>query len=227
MILGLSGKIKSGKDTVGQMIIDLTKKKHVDYVTDDHGMHGFEDVSYIPTFKIRKFADKLKQVASLLTGIPRDKFEDQDFKASLMDSEWAQPSYKKQYPEPYIPTYREFLQRLGTETMRNTLHDNVWVNSAMSDIDDKNIIFTDVRFPNEAQAVTDRDGILIRINRYPPGCSPILMNEHATEKALDDWKFDHIIYNLGTLDDLKFQIKEVLKHIHSKTKSTVIEVARG
>lgn len=224
MIIGLSGKIKSGKDTVGQMIIDLTKKKHVDYVTDDHGMHGFENVSYIPTYEIRKFAGKLKQVASILTGVPVHMFEDQDFKTQTMDSEWYNPSYKQSFPEPYKPTYREFLQRLGTETMRNTLHDNVWVNSAMSDIDGKDVIFTDVRFPNEAKAVTDRGGILIRINRYPPGCSPKLMDEHATEKALDEWKFDHTIYNLGTLDDLRAQIKEILNQhrLISNTKVNLV-----
>lgn len=220
MIIGISGKIKSGKDTAGQMIIDMTAEKCTERIENEFGDSTYKE-AWNPCFRVIRFADKLKGIASLLTGVPREKFEDQEFKASNMDSEWAQPAYKKSYPMPHIPTYREFLQQLGTEVMRNLLHENVWVNAAMSDIDDKNVIFTDVRFPNEAQAIKDKGGVIIRINRYPPGCSSKLMDEHESEKALDDWKFDHVIYNVGTLEDLWNQVKEILNRYKLITKQKV------
>ena len=62
MIIGINGKIGAGKDTVGTIIqgLLLTSKKK--------------------SFEIKKFAGKMKQIASLLTGIPVVKFEDQEFK---------------------------------------------------------------------------------------------------------------------------------------------------
>jgi ABC-type glutathione transport system ATPase component len=58
-----------------------------------------------PSNKRINFADKLKQTASILLGVDVKKFEDQDFKNSyLMD--WGM-------------TVREFLQKLGTEAIRN------------------------------------------------------------------------------------------------------------
>ena len=73
-------------------------------------------------------------------------------------------------------TYREFLQKLGTEAMRDGLHTNVWVNALFADyiphkkeggfqrsvkdtngipydfeyeVEYPNWIITDMRFPNE------------------------------------------------------------------------------
>jgi hypothetical protein len=102
MIIGINGKIGSGKDTIGDIIQKIC-------ITNDG-----------PEFEVKKFAGKLKQIASLLTGIPVEKFEDQEFKKLDMNPEWGM-------------TYREFLQNLGTEAMRDGLHTNVWVNALFAD----------------------------------------------------------------------------------------------
>jgi hypothetical protein len=65
MLIGISGKINSGKDTVGEIIKKLC-------LTNEG-----------PEFEIKKFAGKLKQIASLLTGIDVEKFEDQEFKKNI------------------------------------------------------------------------------------------------------------------------------------------------
>jgi hypothetical protein len=113
----------SGKNTVGDIIekICLTNEG--------------------PVFEQKSFAGKLKQIASLLTGIPVEKFEDQEFKKSLLGDEWG---IVKPNPLNAIPVFedvqfnhlmsvREFLQKLGTEAMRDGLHTNVWVNALFSD----------------------------------------------------------------------------------------------
>jgi hypothetical protein len=120
-----------------------------------------------------------------------------------------------------LMSVRDFLQKLGTDAMRTGLHPNVWVNALFSDyiptgkfntIDDSTIypnwIITDCRFPNEAQAVKDKGGIVIRIDR--PGVSPI--NAHPSEIALDDWKFDYKIANISDIFALKETVEVILKH---------------
>ena len=76
-----------------------------------------------------------------------------------------------------------------------------------------NWIITDVRFPNEAKAIKDRGGIVIRVNRtyytedkkYIIGYDPF--ETHPSETALDDYEFDYVIENDGSLDELITKIK--------------------
>lgn len=180
MIIGISGRIGSGKDTLAQFIREID-----------------------PSYEVKKFAYKLKQVASLLTGVPVEKFEDQEFKKQQMPSEWGM-------------TYREFLQKLGTDAIRDGLHTNAWVNSLMAEykIDGHagpmqypNWLITDVRFPNEAVAVKQYGGILVRINRF---YDPNENNLHPSETALDDYPFDKVIDNRGTLADLRRMTLKIL-----------------
>jgi hypothetical protein len=111
------------------------------------------------------------------------------------DKKWTKESVD--YPtststESHIvkTTYRQFLQNLGTEAMRDGLHTNVWVNALFADyhpapnksMDESfmeqfvtgssairytypNWIITDMRFPNEMKAVEEREGITIRVIR--------------------------------------------------------------
>jgi hypothetical protein len=204
MIIGINGKIGSGKDTVGKIIQCLTQginseKQIVDYCNGVK-ITGFD-------WKLKKFAGKLKQIASLLTGIPVEKFEDQEFKQKHMGLEWEM-------------TYREFLQKLGTEAMRDGLHTNVWVNALFADYrlwsDGRkdwypNWIITDMRFPNEMKAVEEREGITIRVHRdLHNGNAHISPIPHASETALDNAKFDYEIINDGTIEDLVEKVREIL-----------------
>jgi hypothetical protein len=93
---------------------------------------------------------------------------------------------------PVEMTVRDFLQKLGTEGLRNGLHENAWVNALMCDYrrGDQWVI-TDTRFPNEAEAIKKKDGIIIRLE--VPGLTPI--NAHESEKALDCYRYDYTIFN--------------------------------
>lgn len=127
-------------------------------------------------------------------------------------------------------TYRTLLQLVGTEAMRNCIHENVWVNALFSDYSiiggkmippkegeeytSKNHIYpnwiiTDTRFPNEAKAIKDRDGIVIRVNRSHD--LDVIMDEHPSETALDDYEFDYVIDNNGTIEELIEKVREVLR----------------
>ena len=228
MIIGISGYSGSGKDTVGiiiQYLMSKPGKPPIEEVLSNHAENEWwlEESS---GWEIRKFAGKLKDIASHLTGIDVEDFEDQEFKKTLLGSEWGTVEHN---PLNNIPVFgdvqfnslmsvRDFLQKLGTDALRNGLHDNVWVNALMADYklieygDDEqgqypNWVITDTRFPNEAKAIKDKGGIIIRIDR--PGIKPI--NDHPSETGLDNWEFDHRIANISDLVALMFTIENILK----------------
>jgi hypothetical protein len=82
-----------------------------------------------------------------------------------------------------------------------------------------NWIISDCRFPNEGQAIKDRGGVIWRINR-PQNELPIdtltgkkLMDypRHSSETSLDNWPFDRVIENDGSLEDLLSKVKVALQ----------------
>ena len=90
MIIGINGYSGSGKDTAGIIIqyLQADRKTPLKEVIENHTKHEWwlEEGS---EWVIKKWAGKLKQVASLLTGIPKHKFEDQEFKKTLLGPEWG------------------------------------------------------------------------------------------------------------------------------------------
>ena len=172
MIISITGKIGSGKDTVAQIIQECTP------------YHKWE---------VKKWAGKLKTIGEMISGIPKEKFEDQEFKYTNLPEMWDKDG---------IPmTVRDLLQLLGTEAMRNGLHENVWVNALMSEYkpehyligaldteltDDMGVypnwIITDTRFPNELEAAKAKNGITIKVHR-PGRKSDEKQAQHALMKS--------------------------------------------
>lgn len=164
--------------------------------------------SYEVTCEIKKFAFKLKQIASILTGVPTAMFEDQEFKKLEMPKEWSM-------------TFRDLLQKLGTEVMRDGLHKDVWVNALFSDykpfiysdiggFEYPSWVITDTRFPNEFNAIKERGGINIRVVRPDMHSLQDMLPSHPSETALDEYSFDYEIINNGTLEDLVEKVKVIL-----------------
>ena len=231
MIIGINGYSGSGKDTAGIIIQYLQSETKIPLKTvlakaPNHEWWLEERSGW----EIKKWAGKLKDIASMLTGIPKHNFEDQEFKKTLLGPEWGTVTLNPLNSIPVFAdiefnsliTVREFLQTLGTDAIRDNLHENTWVNALMADYKPKKVmnksgffvddvmskwIITDTRFPNEAEAIKKADGIIIRIER--PGVKPI--NPHPSETSLDKWDFDYVIVNDGSLADLTKKIKKVLK----------------
>ena len=101
MIISITGKIGSGKDTVAQIIQECTP------------YHKWE---------VKKWAGKLKAIAEMISGIPKEKFEDQDFKYTKLPECWDRQVQAGRYKTTQSMTVRDLLQLLGTEAMRNGLH---------------------------------------------------------------------------------------------------------
>lgn len=200
-IIGINGRINHGKDEVAKIIQYLTfinsRKEFNNYCTYDH----FKDSSLtmMSPWQVKKMAYKLKQIASILLNVPVAKFEDRDFKDIQLPVEWD-----------YM-TIRTFLQKLGTETMREGLHQNTWANAFWYDYDEDNNhwLITDIRFPNEYESVKDRNGIMIKVVRD----IEIPKHEHESETALDSYRFDYVINNNKDINHLISEVEILLKDL--------------
>ena len=100
MIIAISGRIGSGKDTVGRIIQYLVYDKYMRnnsksyyfYTTDMfiEEMQNNYDLfkGNKNTFEIKKFADKLKDIVCILLNCTREQLEDQEFKNKELGKEW-------------------------------------------------------------------------------------------------------------------------------------------
>lgn len=106
------------------------------------------------------------------------------------------------------PHIRHLLQQEGTERGRNVYGENVWVRTAFEwmtlinetwNID--RFVISDVRFPNEAQAIQSFGGKVIRIvapEREANSTLSEAARQHISETALNDTPltaYDGVIYN--------------------------------
>ena len=155
-----------------------------------------------PQYEIKRFAGKLKEMVALMLGCNVEMLENRSFKEMHLDS--------------YSMTVREILQRFGTESVRNNLHQDAWVNALFIDYLPNKVtaglpkypswIIPDTRFLNGADAVKDRGGVIIKVIR--PGVKEL---DHISEQEIDLITADYIIYNDGSFFDLEFKVKKAME----------------
>lgn len=167
MIIGLCGFAQTGKDTLANELVARL---------------GFER---------RAFADTLRNVLYELNPIvygdgPGNVERVQD----LVDA-WGYERAKIEHPE-----IRALLQRLGTEAGRKYIAEDIWSRVVFENAHGPRLVIPDVRFPNEAKAIKDRGGIIVRVTRE--GYTPI--NAHVSEIAYTDQ--DYLLENNGTPEEL-------------------------
>ena len=204
-IIGIVGFIGSGKDTVA------------DYLVNFH------------QFRRESFANSLKAAVSQVFGWDRELLEGRTNQSRIWretKDEW----WSKRLGCDVTP--RWVLQYWGTEVVRKGFHDDMWVasleNRLRSSTDD--IVITDGRFPNEIKAIRNAGGKVVRIKRGP---EPEWFNDaksmnkgatrntswalskhridqlgvHASETAWVGQKFDVVLNNSGTIEELYQQIE--------------------
>ena len=104
------------------------------------------------------------------------------------------------------PGVRVLLQRFGTDVGRELFGEGFWVEQAFRGLGDESVVFTDVRFPNEAEAIRGRGGVVWNVVR--PGVG--VANGHVSESALAGFVFDETILNDGSLEDLRGKVLSCL-----------------
>ena len=247
-LIGISGRSVSGKDTLGKLLQLIACNGDLGvYKTDLDFVNGGDYIrEKCSNYQIKKFADKLKDMVCLLIGCTREQLEDREFKEKELGEEWnhnkkvwidkVSGSYTYNYQRL---TPRLLLQLLGTQCGREIIHPNLWVTALFADYEGKedkskrkyehianhkNVIYpswlvTDVRFPNEAKAIKDRGGLIIRVNRdsgqalIDKGIHIPKWNcteEHSSETSLDNYDgFGHVIDNNGSIEELVEKVKQL------------------
>lgn len=108
-------------------------------------------------------------------------------------------------------TPRQLMQVVGTECGR-ALCPDIWVRFAMREVDrlvaagQDRIVFTDVRFANEAGAIIDAGGYVVRIERGRIRRVPV----HASEQALPADQVWQTLQNNSTRALLYRQLDDLL-----------------
>jgi len=194
MLIGISGHKQAGKDTL----------------TDGMVSRGFG--------KKYMFADKLKQVCvhlfnldpNILYGTGTQKELPTDIKWSYIGSKIKELRMPPDAHEDYFLTHRQVLQILGSDVLRE-FFPNIWIHSLFSTIQkDEQLghsfsIISDVRFPNEVEAIKSQGGIVVRLLRNSDGG-----DVHPSETILDKniGMFDIIIDNRNTTIEQTYKMFE-------------------
>lgn len=77
-------------------------------------------------------------------------------------------------------TARQMMQTVGTEWGRRMVHGDLWLRSLFQRIPPEGAVIFDCRFPNEAEAILDRGGLVIQLTRPGTGEG----DGHASELPL-------------------------------------------
>lgn len=174
MIIGIAGKKGSGKDTIG------------DFLCENYGYIRYA------------FGDPVKDVCKILFGFNnRQLYGD-----------------KKEVMTNWGITPRRAFQVIGTEFGRKGLHElmpelkvdkgQLWIEIfKRTCISTDNIVITDVRFENEAQAIRDKGGIIIMVeSKFGEE------DEHESERA--DVEYNYLVLNNGTKEELYDLVMEII-----------------
>ena len=209
MIIGVTGFIGSGKDTVAN------------YLTTFHG------------FKKLSWAGSLKDAVASVFGWDREMLEGTTTSSRLwreeVDTWWA-----KRLDIPEL-TPRWVLQYWGTEVCRKGFHDDIWVASVENKFrqNKDNIVITDCRFVNEVDAIKNAGGVTVRVERgdHPewydaaekfnlgPDGNPMWaiskakldrLKIHASEYSSVGLNYDYYLDNNGTIDNLHRQVEKLI-----------------
>ncbi len=208
MLIGLNGQMGSGKDTIVERVRSLAER-HAEKSGSTH----------VIAVERYAFADKLKDSAAVLLGIDRDDMERwKNDPESVIKIEADFFDNSERSPEPImVPgfkkslTFREYLQRYGTEAHRDIFGDNFWVEQTMKGIGDhriKLVFITDVRFPNEADAVHEANGYVWNVKGPDFNPNPT----HPSEQILDEALIDLEIWNKRRDDDFH-SLDSTLSHL--------------
>ncbi|RLI64877.1 MAG: hypothetical protein DRO67_03475 [Candidatus Asgardarchaeum californiense] len=191
MIIGISGKARSGKDRFAEYLIDVFSKEHN------------------KEFKTTAFAHRLKQMCLEHFNLNCDqlwgnrKEEKTEFKKPAPPQGMSVEYDDGRELPLWYWTPREIMQALGS--FYRSIDYDFWVRK----VDEKwkyngypDLVITDVRYVNECEYVK-RNGVLVKVVRQ--SADDIHGMEHESETALDSKPseyFDIEVHNDGTLDDL-------------------------
>lgn len=181
-LIGLEGRARTGKDTCA------------DYLVEKHGFIKYS------------FAGPLKKMLWSGLGLAPGDYVDTDTKEAVIP--WLGVSY------------RQAAQTLGTEWGRNCINQNLWVllaqnfvarqlaiNSFESTPMVTGVVFSDVRFNNEAEWLRSAGGRIFHLARKDAA----MVRDHPSEHGVAARNEDALILNFGTKEQLYATLDAALR----------------
>lgn len=194
MLIGLHGKKQAGKDTV---------HRRIEHLYGRASMAG-------ATVERLSFADLLYESAAAALGVTPDFLRE-----LKSDTGEAGIRLYDGRGDVYADfTFRQYLQWYGTEAHRSVFGDNFWVEQVgprLRDHDRKVVVVTDVRFPNEAEAIFNAGGSVVWV--VGPKLVEDAGDSHASERLLPKHLITHTLFNTERHDhfrDLDSQVRELV-----------------
>ncbi len=208
MLIGLLGRINSGKGTVADELVNT---------------YGFRQDSFAATLK-----DATSQVFNWDRAMLEGDTSESRAAREEVDEWWSE----KLGIENFTP--RLALQLIGTDVFRNNFHQDIWMLSVMARYkDDENVVISDARFPNEVNAVREMGGRIIQVERgestawWHHAVSACNGNEssielmktkfahiHESEWAWANTKPDELIWNTSDKESLYGMVKLLANRYH-------------
>lgn len=183
MLIGITGHKFSGKSTVAAALANTFYKTS--------GFRTIWDVDF--------FARPLKEIVCALSGCTMEQLEDYDFKENEVVPEhlWAFCANEKH-------NYRSLLQGMG-DYLRSK-NPNIFIDSVLVG-DTSNLIISDCRFPNEAEAIKKRGGIIIKVVRDGVTTG----DTHQSETKIDEIVPDYVFVNNKGLEELSGAVSAIVE----------------
>lgn len=144
-------------------------------------------------------ADPLKQIVSILTDIPIDDID---------------RNKKTQLPEYGMMTLRCLMQKVGTEALRGSLGEDVWVNLLRRRMRSlppgQVVVIPDVRFENEMRFIRSERGIMIGVHRPELQLDENIYGHVSEIGQLSLPECDYLLTNDGSPEDLRNRVYELM-----------------
>lgn len=144
----------------------------------------------IPGAAVFGFADPLYEGLAAMLGVPEDMLRSRRSKESPL--KWLGKSP------------RELMQTLGTEWGRGMVAQDIWLRIAEQRIETYGgtIVFSDVRFDNEAEWIRNQGGEVWLVDRGQEA-----RHTHSSEAGISPHLIDRVIDNRGTLEQTRMLVE--------------------
>lgn len=183
-IIGIIGRKRHGKDTVGNFLV-----KYLNFIR-------------------LGYADNLKECCRAVFG-----FNDEQLYGNLketIDKYWnitPRKAFEYVGTDLFRNQIHNILPDIGSDIWIKSLERKIL--NLSENNDNLNIVFTDVRFQNEIDFIKKHNGIIIKVERP----DIISDSTHESETNCDNFQFDHKIINDSTLDELNNKINNIFNII--------------
>lgn len=193
-LIGLHGKARSGKDTVGNFLVETYK----DHYTES-------------------FAGPLKDAAAAAFGIPRNCFDEPELKEQSDDQWLVSPRKIAQFlgTEMFRDTVKNLIPNIGN---------NFWIERLERRLLNKyepedqgpwephfTCVITDVRFQNEYDWILSNGGIIIHLTRAgADGTVGILNHQSESDLSFHTPERNYKCANNGTISDLYRKVADII-----------------